>query len=577
VTIAAAQNDLDVVYSRLATEYPQTNAKIGSWLIPLHVQLTGSSRAAIITLSVAVGLVLLIGCVNLANLLLVRTARRSREIGVRAAIGAGRSRLVRQLLTESALLAVIGGSIGLALGIAGSRLLASFVPQDVRRVQDIGIDGSVFLFAAAVTLVSAAIFGVFPALSAVRSALSNSVRGGREGDGRAAVRTHKTLVVTQLAMAVMLLVGAGLLLRSFIMMQNVDMGYRTEGVGIAPVAFPGTRYANAAAINVAYEDLLARVRANPAIKSAELTDLPVLNIGGDQDISASVMGEPENPNLPPSLWIRSVTPGYLSTMHFRLVSGRQLSTDDKTGTGLVGIINEYAAERYFPGKSAIGRQLVRGSAQNTPITIIGVVANGRQDGPNQPYKPELFVPLAQRPARFLSVIVEPSRDLAAASSAYGQALREVDPLLPVRTLTPIEETVGGAIALPKLYATLVAIFAAAALLLASLGVYGVMAYSVSQRQREIGIRMALGAEPSGIRRMVLKQGTTLAAIGLAIGVGASMMLGQFLSKVLFGVTPFDPPTLIAVPTVLGIVTVIASWLPARQAMRLDPVAVIRPD
>ena len=578
VSVAAAEEDLDVISARIATEFPQTNEKVGSWLVPLHEQLTGSSRPAIVTLTIAVGLVLLIGCVNLANLLLVRAATRERELGVRAAIGAGRGRLIRQLLTEAALLAAIGGAVGLAIGVAGSRVLATLVPEDVRRVQDIGIDATVLLFTLGISVASAALFGVFPAMQAVRTALSKSVRGGREGAGRAALHTRDALVVTQLAMAVMLLVGAGLLLRSFMLMQRVDLGYRATGIATTGVAFPGARYANGAAVLAALENLLTQLRANPAIRSAEVTDLPVLSIG-DQDIAAVPVGEPENASLPPSLWIRSVSPGYLQAMHMRLVAGRQFTTDDRPdSTGSLGILNEYAAERYFPGKSPIGRQLVRGSGTNRrPITIVGVVASARHDGPNQPYKPELFVPLTQRTVRGVSIVLEPARDLASASQAFSASLRQVDPLIPAPPLTPIEQSLGTSVALPRLYATLVAIFAAAALLLAALGVYGVMAYSVSQRQREIGVRIALGAEPRAIGRMILRQGGMLAAAGLAIGVGASMLLGQLLSKLLFGVTPFDPQTLIAVPAVLGVATIAASWLPARRAMRLDPVAVIRQD
>ena len=577
VTLAAAQADLGRVFARLAQEFPETNAKVGPWLVPLHEQLTGPSRPAIITLSIAVGLVLLIGCVNLANLLLVRASTRAREIGVRAALGAGRGRLIRQLLTESAVLAAIGGVVGVGFGVAGSRLLARLVPEDVRRVQDISVDVTVLVFAAAITVLSAALFGVFPALQSVRSALTQSVRGGRDGAGRSAAHARGALVVTQLAMAVMLLVGAGLLLRSFMKMQTVDLGYRTQGVALTGVAFPAARYPNPPSIGTAVDNLLARLRQNPAIRTAEITDLPVLSIG-DQDIAPIPIGEPANPNLPPSLWIRSVTPGYLKAMHMRLVSGRQFTNDDRLGTDLVGILNEYAAERYFPGKDAVGRQLRRGRAPDAPtLTIVGVVANGRVDGANQPYKPEIFVPVAQRVVRGMNVLIEPSRDLAAASRAFSQSLREVDALIPVQTLTPIEQIVGGSVALPRLYATLVGIFAATALLLAALGVYGVMAYAVTQRQREIGVRMALGAEPRGIQRMILRQGGTLAAVGLLIGVALSLMLGQFLSKLLFGVTPFDVPTLVAVPALLGAATVTASWLPARRAMRLDPVSVIRQD
>jgi predicted permease len=578
VTVAAAQADLNVIHARLAQEFPQTNAKVGSWLVPLHEQLTGPSRPAIVTLSIAVGLVLLIGCVNLANLLLGRAATRAPEIGLRAALGARRGRLVRQLLTESALLATVGGVVGIALGVAGSRVLATLVPDEVRRVQDIGVDFTVLLFALGLTILAAALFGVFPALQSVRSVLAQSVRSGRDGTNLTTANTRRALVVVQLAMAVMLLVGAGLLMRSFAKMQTVDLGYRSDGVGLTAVTFPGARYQDAGALTVGMENLLARLRQNPAIQSAEITDLPVLSIGGDQDIAPTPVGEPANPNLPPSLWIRSVTPGYLQAMHMRLIAGRQFTAADRQGTDLVGILNEYAAERYFPGKDPIGRVLLRGSAPNAPrLTIVGVVATGRADGANAPFKPEIFVPITQRPARGVWVVIEPSRDLAAATRAFAQAVKDVDPLIPVSAMTPIEERIGSSVALPRLYATLVGIFAGAALLLAALGVYGVMAYSVTQRQREIGVRLALGAAPSGIQRMIFLQGGRLAAIGLLVGLTLSILLGQFLSKLLFGVTPFDVPTLVMVATVLGVATVTASWLPARRAMRLDPVAVIRQD
>jgi len=578
VTVSAAQADLNVIHARLAQEFPETNAKVGAWLVPLHEQLVGPSRPAIVTLGIAVGLVLLIGCVNLANLLLGRAATRAPEIGLRAALGARRGRLVRQLLTESALLATVGGVVGIALGIAGSRVLATLVPDDVRRVQDIGVDFTVLLFALGLTILSAALFGVFPALQSVRSVLANSVRSGREGTSLSATNTRRTLVVVQLAMAVMLLVGAGLLMRSFAKMQRVDLGFRADGVGLTGVFFPAARYRDVPAVLVGMENLLTRLRQNPAIRSAEITDLPVLSIGGDQDIAPIPIGEPDNPNLPPSLWIRSVTPGYLKAMHMRLVAGRQFTADDRQGTDLVGILNEYAAERYFPGKNPIGRQLLRGSAPNAPrLTIVGVVATGRADGANAPYKPEIFVPITQRPARGVFVVLEPSRDLPAATRAFAQSLRAVDPLIPVSAMQPIEERIGSSVALPRLYATLVGIFAGAALFLAALGVYGVMAYSVTQRQREIGVRLALGAAPSGIQRMIFLQGGRLAVIGLLVGLTLSMLLGQFLSKLLFGVTPFDVPTLVMVPAVLGVATVLASWVPARRAMKLDPVAVIRQD
>jgi predicted permease len=575
VTVAAAQADLAVIAARLAKDYPETNDKVGAWLVPLHEQITGTSRPALVTLGIAVGLVLLIGCVNLANLLLVRAAARGREIGVRAALGAGRARIARQRLTENALLAAIGGGLGLALGIAGSRALATLVPDDLKRVQEIGVDGGVLLFAAGITLVSGALFGVLPALHAVRAGVSTSVRGGRTDGSRQGSATRSALVVAQLSLAVVLLVGAGLLLRSFMLMQRVDLGYRSAGIVMTGVTFPAARYASGEPVRAAIDNLLSRLRANPAIRAAEATDIPVLS-PGDQDIGAVPVGEPANASLPPSIWYRAVTPGYLQAMHMRLVAGRQFTADDRQGAPLVAILNEEAAEKYFPGKDPVGRVLAGGKRMDAPrFTIVGVVASGRQDGPNQPYKSELFLPLMQYPARGFTVVIEPSRDVAAATSAFARALHEVDPLIPVSRLTPIEESIGTAVALPRLYATLVGLFAAAALLLAALGVYGVMAYAVTQRQREIGVRIALGAEPRGIRRMILGQGGKLAAIGLAVGVGSSMLFGQLLSKLLFGVTPFDLPTLVSVPLVLGLVTVVASWIPASRAMKMDPVNIIR--
>lgn len=338
-------------------------------------------------------------------------------------------------------------------------------------------------------------------------------------------------------------------------MQRMDLGYRADGVALTGVAFPAARYQDAPAVLVGMENLLARLRQNPAIRSAELTDLPVLSIGGDQDIAPIPVGEPDNPNLPPSLWTRSVTPGYLKAMHMRLVAGRQFTDQDRQGTDLVGILNEYAAERYFPGKDPIGRQFLRGSAPNAPrMTIVGVVATGRADGANAPFKPEVFVPLAQRSARGVFVVIEPSRDLAAATRAFAQSLKAVDPLIPVSAMQPIEERIGSSVALPRLYATLVGIFAGAG------------------DWRSPGAWRGAQRNPADDFPAGGKAGRDRTT-----GGPDAILLGQFLSKLLFGVTPFDVPTLVMVPTVLGVATVTASWLPARRAMRLDPVAVIRQD
>jgi putative ABC transport system permease protein len=574
VTLAAAQADLGRIAARIATEYPQTNANVGAWLIPLHEQLTGSVKLPLLALAGAVAIVLLIGCVNLANLLLVRGAGREREIAVRTALGARRTRIVRQLLTENGLLAIVGGIIGVALGAIGSRVLGALVPESVRQVQTIRVDATVLLFAAGVTIVAGIAFGLLPALRAARPNLIGSLR-----DGRAATAGHSALgnglVVVQLSLAVVLLVGAGLLLRSFMAIQQVDLGFRHRGVVMAALALPPARYQEPARFSAVTEDLLARLRANPAVRAVEVTDIPPL-LGGDQDVSVVPEGRPLPPDGPPAVWYRSVTPGYLSLMRMRLAAGRFFEPTDRKGAPLVGIVNEEAARRFWGDENPVGRTLTIGTGPNADrLTIVGVIASARHDGPNQPYKAELFATQAQFPTRAMTLVLEPSHDVAALASAYQQALHEVDPLVPASTLDPIEGQVGNAVALPRLYAILVGLFATAALLLAAIGVYGVMAYTVAQRQREIGVRLALGADPSGIRRLVLGRGARLALAGLAIGLVSALALGRVIESLLFGVTPFDVTTLLVVPLVLGAMALLASWVPARRAMRLDPVRAMR--
>jgi len=579
VSVAAAQADLDRISAQIARQFPETNSRVGAWLIPLHKQITGATKPALFALSAAAAFVLLIGCVNLANLLLVRGASRNREIGVRAALGAGRGRVVRQLLTENALLAAAGGGLGLVAGIAGTRVLAVLIPESVRQVQAIRVDGEVLGFAAAITVLSSVFFGLVPALHSARTSLMDTLRTTAVQSGRHANALRRLLVVTQLSLAVVLLVGAGLLLRSFLVMQAVDLGYRDHGVYFAGVAFPRARYPNGARLIAAEKELLARLRANPAVRAAEATDLPPLGGGGDQDISVTPVGSPPAPGQPPSIWLRRVTPGYVKLMGIRLVAGRMLSETERDSNNLIGLVNDEAARRYWPGvptTSVVGRQLATGDGPKNPrITIVGVLGSIRSDGPNQPYKPELYLSLAQTSAAGLALVLEPAHDVASLAAAVRQSLHDVDPLIPASTLDPIQTRVGETLELPRLYASMVGVFAATAVLLATLGVYGVMAYSVAQRQREIGVRLALGAAPSGVARMILGDGSRLAAIGLGVGLICALLVGQAIGKLLFGVSPYDTPTFVAVPLVLGTATLVASWLPARRAMRVDPLVAIR--
>jgi predicted permease len=446
----------------------------------------------------------------------------------------------------------------------------------VCEVQRIHIDFVVVLFAFGMTVASALLFGVVPALRAVRPGLMASLRGAGRDTGGHGRTLRRFLVVAQLTFAVVLLVGAGLLVRSFVMMQRVDLGFRTDGIYLSTVRFPQSRYPDNARVRTALDVLLARLRANPAVRSAEATDLPPLGGGGDQDIGAIPIGSAPAPGAAASIWYRSVTPGYLNTLGFRLVSGRQLTTEDRKGAPIVGVINEEAARRFWPGRNPVGAMFATSDDPDaTRVTVVGVVGSEHHDGPNQPYKAEVFIPIDQFPSRGVTITLAPRADASALSAVVRETLRDLDPLIPALAIEPLEARAGEAVALPRFYAELVALFAGAALLLAALGVYGVMAHGVAQRRREIGVRLALGASPASIAGMILGEAGRLAIVGALLGLVGAAAIGQLLTRLLFGVTPYDGVTFLVVPLVLAAVTVLAAWLPARRAMRLDPLLAIR--
>ncbi len=572
ISFAAAKADLDNIAARLARDYPQSNEGVGAWPLPLHRQITGPTETPLAALSGAVLFVLLIGCVNLANLLLLRGAARSREISVRAALGAGRGRLVRQLLTESGVLAGIGGGLGLLLGWWGSRLLGSLVPPNVSAVQQIHLDGVVAAFTVVLSLAAGLLFGLAPALYGARPDLMGALKTAGRGEARHGHRLRDGLVVVELALAVVLLIGAGLLGRSFLRMQQVDLGFRSKGLLTAAIAFPRARYPEPTRAVTAIEAVVAQVRARPEIAAVSAVDqLPLLS-GGDQDVDVVPVGEELPGGKPFDLWYRTAMPGYFRLMGMRLLAGREFTEADRAGAANVGVLNEAAARQMFPGKSALGRELKSGGQQ---LTVVGIVATAHPDGPNAPVKAELFFPYAQFPTRGAFLVIEPRRDNAAALGALRAALKQVDPEVPLAATATMESRLGDVVALPRLYALLVACFGIAALGLAVLGVYGVMGYAVAQRQREIGVRLALGAAPGAIRRLVLGQGGKLALIGLGIGLPAAGLVALLLRSLLFQIPAIDVPTFLGVGVLLGAMALLACWLPARRAMRVDPLVAIR--
>ena len=575
VTLDQATADIATITARIGRDFPEEEAGVKPWLVPLQEQLTGPVRKALVALLGAVSFVLLLACVNLAGLLVVRGGARAREFAVRASLGAGRRRIVRQLVTESLVLAAIGGTAGFFAGWGGAKLLAALIPANVLLMVDIKPDLMVVLFTVGIAIVAGLLFGLLPALQAGRTDLMAVLRTATGDGGRRISRVRSGLVIVELAIAVMLLVGAGLLMRSFLALQRTDLGYRTDGIVTASLLFPRSSYPRAADIRVRFDDFLARARANPEIKSIETADIVPLQGGGDQDMNFFPDGLPVA-DRPPSVWYRSVSAGYLSLMQFRLLSGRMFTDQDRDGSPMVAIINEEAAKRLFPGIDPVGRTM-RTSLDSTAdvFTVVGVVANTRTDGPNQPFKVEMFGPMHQFTTRGFNVLVEPARSTEGAVNAVRTALKEADPAIPLSNVLSLDENFATVTALPRYFAIVVGTFAAMALLLAVVGVYGVMAYVVALRQREIGVRLALGAAPQGIMSWLLGQGARLTVAGLALGVVAAVLATRVLNALLYGVSALDGVTFAGVAVVLAGASLVACWLPARRARGVDPVVSLR--
>ena len=574
VTLEQANADLQTVQGRAARDFPEEEANVKAWLVPLQEQLTGPVKKALVALLGAVGFVLLLACVNLAGLLVVRGGARAREFAVRASLGAGRRRIVRQLVTESLVLAAIGGVMGFFAGWGGARLLAALIPSNVLLMVDIKPDLMVVLFTVGIAVLAGLLFGLLPALQAGRADLMAVLRTATGDGGKRISRVRSGLVVVELAIAVMLLVGAGLLMRSFLALQRTELGYRTTGLVTANLLFPRTGYPRGPDILLRMDEFLARARANPEIRTIEVTDIVPMQ-QGDQDMSVYPDGTPTN-GPAPAVWYRRITPGYLKLMQVRLLSGRGFTEEDRAGAPVVGILNEEAARKLFPGTDPVGRLLTNGlDSTADSITIVGVVAATRHDGPNQPYKLEMYGPIQQSPTRGFNIMIEPARSTEAAVNAVRAALKETDASIPLSSVTSLDESFSTVTALPRYFAIVLGAFAGMALLLAVVGVYGVMAYVVALRQREIGVRLALGAAPQGIMGWLLGQGARLTAIGLVIGVIAAVLATRVLAALLYGVSALDAITFAGVAVVLAGASLVACYLPARRARGVDPVVSLR--
>ena len=589
VSVEQAAAELAAVARQLVAEFPDdysAEMRFGAGAEPLAEHVLGDVRPLLLILLGAVGLVLLIASVNVASLMLIRADARQREMAVRTALGAGRGRIVRQLLVESGLLAMLGGAGGVLLAVWATEALVRLNPPGLPRPDAIGVDARVLGFALGVSLLTALIFGLVPALHASRAELGSTLReSARTATAGAARQRLRTLLVAgEVALAVVLLVGAGLLVRSFVALRQVDPGFRTEGVLTLRMSLPSSRYP-AERVPEFYREFLQRVSALPGVTAAgAVSNLPLAS--GLGDLNFEIEGRPvgADESSPRADW-QTVTPGYFLAMGMQLLRGRGvLPSDDERAPGAV-VINESLARQYWADEDPIGKRFELGAGAGPGwVTIVGVVRDLRHESLTEPPRPEMYIPHAQfrgwdsgAPVRAMTLAIGNGANPVALAPAIREELRRMDPELPVADVRSMEEVRSESVALPRFVMLLLTLFSAVALVLAAIGVFGMMAYSVAQRTREIGIRIALGASAGEVARMVVRRGMAISLAGVALGLVGAVATSRLLSGMLFGVDATDPATFASIPLLLLATALLASYLPARRATRGDPVEALRRD
>ena len=580
VSVAQAQSEMSGIASRLGQQYPLSNADKGIAVVPLQEVVVGDTRQTLLVLLAAVAFVLLIACANVANLLLARAASRGRELVVRAAVGAGRMRLIRQMLTESVLLALLAGIGGVIIARWGVTALLALAPPDLPRLGEVTVDMTALMFALAISLVASLIFGLAPAWHVSRVDLADGLRQGGKGSslGMRGGWARKAFVVTEIALAMALVMGAGLLGRSLVALANVDMGFDSERLVVLRTVVPVSGQPDYARAISTYRTMLSEIRAIPGVTSAGgVTSLPTaVRSNGGYWIQGGPGPEVLGMKSPQAVF-NVTTPDYFKTLQVPIVRGRDFSDADRLDAPFVAIINEQLARDAFSDVDPIGRTIRAGLDSLEPMTIVGIVKDVRTRGPSRPVQAELFMPYEQHqgPATSLNIVMRTAAgDPLALAVTAARQIRASNPEVPVRVET-MDMTMATATATPRFRTVLLVVFAAVALLLAIAGVYGVMAYTVNQRVPEIGLRVALGASPVDVMRLVLSEGAWLVVIGLAIGAALSFAGAQFISGLLFGVSARDPMVFAAVAALVTIAALAACLIPGRQALRIDPLLALR--
>ena len=579
VSLAQAQAEMNALGERLAKQFPAEDSGSTIRIEPYRQVVVGNVKSPLLILLGAVGLVLLLACANIANLLLARATSRSREIAVRIAMGAGRARIIRQLLTESALLGLLGGFAGVLLAVCGVWSLRSFLPAEVTQISSIHVGGPVLAFALLLSLAAALVFGLAPALLAMPSSLQANIKeGGARTGHRRGQHVRSFLAIAEISLAMVLLVAGGLLMRSFALVTSVYPGFDPQNVITAEVSLPQFQYSTPQRWTAFANDLLARLHAQPGLQDSALAAPLPMDRQGQASFGFSIVGNPPLPRGETTTAdYATVSLDYFHVMRIPLLRGRFFTEHDSPSSSNVAIISATLARRYFPNQDAIGKQMRFGFPPNSDLAreVVGVVGDVRDVALSREPGPIMYVPFAQAPLYGGEVVIRSSLSASSVTAAIRQTVYSVDKDLPVTDVESFPDTLGASLAQERFRTVLLGSFSGIALILAAVGIFGVISYSASQRTHEIGIRMALGAQPHSVLRLILSQGAKLALVGLGAGTVAALALTRLMASLLYGVSATDPLTFGAVGIVLLGVAVTACYIPARHAMRVDPVIALR--